>query len=475
MTIAALSVESRPAQTLWVTALGILLCFVNASTLNVALPVVAREVHASPLQASWILLIYMLVASVLILVFGRVGDLLGRRNIYLAGLVLLTVASVGCAVAWNIHSLLVMRALQAVGAAAIITNTSALIADVFPRSRLAAGLGTIATISALAQGLGPLMGGALVEWLGWRVLFWLNLPLGAIGIWAAYRVLDRTPKGSGGSFDWIGTLLSALAIGGWVYGLSMGGVYGWTDARVISALCTGSVGGLAFVISQKYLTQPLLDLSLFKDRTRAIAYVGILLVCMAQTASIVLAALFLQGVQGLDTATAGLHVVPLAIGMAVGSAVSVRWLRVSSATTVAGNGSALCALGLGLIAATLGPQTSSVVLGGGLLLTGLGLGTFIPPNTSTIMTGVSSELRGVCNGVRSTAMNLGFLLGAACSLTLATMDLLPEAQRAAFAGELRALASVQITIFINGCIQVFSILALLCAGVAILMWRVARR
>ena len=475
MTIAALSAESRPEQTLWVTALGILLCFVNASTLNVALPVVAREIHASPLQASWILLIYMLVASVLILVFGRVGDLLGRRNVYLCGLALLTVASVGCAVAWNIQSLLVMRALQAVGAAAIITNTSALIADVFPRSRLAAGLGTIATISALAQGLGPLMGGALVEWLGWRVLFLLNLPLGAIGIWAAYKVLERKPPRSAGSFDWTGSVLSALAMGAWVYGLSVGGVYGWSDARVISALCAGSIGGLAFVLSQRYLMHPLLDLSLFKNRTRAIAYLGVLLVCMAQTASIVLAALFLQGVQGLDTAAAGLQVVPLALGMAVGSAMSVRLLRVSSASRVAGNGSALCALGLGVIATTLGPQISSVVLGGGLLLTGLGLGTFIPPNTSTIMDGVSSELRGVCNGVRSTAMNLGFLLGAAGSLTLATMGLLPEAQRAAFAGELHSLAKDQVTTFINGCTEVFSLLALMCACVAILMWRIDQR
>lgn len=475
MTVAALSAQSRPEQTLWVAALGILLCFVNASTLNVALPVVAREIHASPLQASWILLIYMLVASVLILVFGRVGDLLGRRNVYLCGLTLLTVASVGCAVAWNIQSLLVMRALQAVGAAAIITNTSALIADVFPRSRLAAGLGTIATISALAQGLGPLMGGALVEWVGWRVLFLLNLPMGVIGIWAAFRVLERKPQRSAGSFDWTGSVLSALAIGAWVYGLSVGGVYGWTDARVMGALCVGGIGGLAFVLSQKSLPHPLLDLSLFKNRTRAIAYLGILLVCMAQTASIVLAALFLQGVQGLDTATAGLHVVPLAIGMAIGSAVSVRWLRVRPATTVSGNGSALCALGLGLIAATLGPQTSSIVLGAGLLLTGLGLGTFIPPNTSTIMEGVSPQQRGVCNGVRSTAMNLGFLLGATCSLTLATMDLLPMAQRAAFAGELRLLANDQVTGFINGCTEVFSLLALLCAGVALLMWRVDQR
>ena len=176
-----------------VTTLGVMLCFINASTLNVALPALVRDLGATAVQAGWILLSYMLLTTVLILVFGRLADLLGRRRLYLAGLATLVLASVGCGLAGNAEVLLMFRCLQAIGAAAVITNTTALLADAFPSHKLGLGLGINATISAAAQSLGPILGGVVVSTLGWRAIFLLNLPLGLIALYWAWRTLRRAP------------------------------------------------------------------------------------------------------------------------------------------------------------------------------------------------------------------------------------------------------------------------------------------
>ena len=294
-----------------VTALGVILCFVNASTLAVALPVVAQDLGASPMQASWVLLSYMLVTTALIPVFGRLADLFGRRRLYMTGLALLTLASVGCALASDAPTLLAFRCLQALGAASVITNTTALIVDAFPARMLGVGLGLNSTISAAAQSVGPMLGGALVGGLGWRAVFWINLPIGLFALVRAHRTLRRTPGRRHERFDVVGAGLSMVGLGGLVYGLSMTGPLGWASPQVLGGAAVAVVGLAAFVVSQRLRRDPLIDLALFADRERAAAYAAVLLVCMAQTASVLLIALFMQGVGGLDAFQAGLCVAPV--------------------------------------------------------------------------------------------------------------------------------------------------------------------
>ena len=150
-------------------SLGALLCFLNLSALNVALPAVARSLHASPTQASWILLSYMLVSTVCILSFGRLADLWGRRHLFLAGLGLFVVACAACAVAPSAEMMLASRACQALGAAGVMANTSALVSDAFGRRKMGLALGVLAMVAALAQVAGPLAGGFVVSWWGWRL------------------------------------------------------------------------------------------------------------------------------------------------------------------------------------------------------------------------------------------------------------------------------------------------------------------
>ncbi len=179
-------------QVLSVTSLGVILTGLNSSTLEVGLPSVARHFQATPTQASWFLLSYLLVNTVLILVFGRLADMVGRAPALRQRPRTFTVASLGCGFAPSAWALIGMRALQAVGASAIITNTTAQLTDAFPRRLLGTALGLNITVISAAQIAGPVVGGTLVTQLGWRWVFLFNVPVGVVGVfWAASRFAGR--------------------------------------------------------------------------------------------------------------------------------------------------------------------------------------------------------------------------------------------------------------------------------------------
>lgn len=436
----AIEEERQQAAHAWrvlgVTALGVTLCFVNASTLTVALPVVAHDLSGTPTQASWILLSYMLTTTVLIPVFGRMADLFGRRSLYLAGLGVLTLASVGCGLARSAEAMLVFRCLQAIGAASVITNTTALLTDAFPLRLLGVGLGLNATISAAAQSVGPMVGGALVGSLGWRAIFLMNLPIGLCALALAYRTLPRHRPAGGERFDAVGALLSMVGLGALVYGLSMSGPLGWSSTQVWGALLVAAVGLALFIASQRVRRDPLVDLSLFTDRARATAYATVLLLCMAQTSSLLLVALFLQGVQNLDSFHAGVSVAPVPLGMMVAAPIAGRLVGRFSSLSLSIAGQALCAAGLLVLAWVLAPGVSRVALGAGLLLIGIGTGMFLTSNNSGIMLSVPAHRRGVANAIRSALQNAGLVVGAALSMSIAIAALPAASQRAVYEGRL---------------------------------------
>lgn len=457
--------EAAQAQYGWrvltVTALGVMLCFINASTLNVALPVIARDLGASPSQASWILLSYMLVTTVCILVFGRLSDLFGQRRMYLLGLALLTVASVGGGLSTSTGMLLGFRCLQAVGAAAVIANTTALLTGAFPARHLAMGLGISATISAAAQGLGPLLGGVVVSLAGWRMIFLVNLPLGVLALVWAHRTLRVSAHRLHERFDLVGTGLSTLGLGSLVYALSMGGPHGWMSPDVVASGLAAALALTAFVASQTLRTHPLVDLGLFADRGRATAYACVLLICMTQTSSLLLMALFMQGVQGVDALGAGLAVAPVPVGMMLASPVAGRLTGRFAALSVSTAGLLLTALGLAGLALLLEAAISRIAMGACLLLIGMGNGLFLTSNNSGIMESVRPHRRSVANAVRATLQNTGLVAGAALATSIAISPLPPLSQRAAYAGQLSGSSAADIAGFVGGCRSALWLLCML--------------
>jgi EmrB/QacA subfamily drug resistance transporter len=423
-----------------VTSLGVLLAAANTSTLDVALPVVARHFDASASAASWTLLTYMLVNTVLILAFGRLADIIGRRRLYLIGLATLTAASLACGFAPSIIVLAALRGVQAIGAAAIITNTTAQLTDAFPARLLGTALGLNVAVASAAQVVGPVIGGAMASTWGWRAVFWFNVPTGVVGlVWARISLRHPLQRQRDERFDVLSAFLSLGMLGGLVIALSEGGALGWTSTPVLVGASVFVVTTPLFIVLQMHRPDPLVDLRLFADRQRSAAYVASFLLALARFAVVLLAALYLQAARGLGPFQAGIRVIPVAVGMMVASPLVGRLVHRFSARILSTSGLVLTGLGLLGLALRLHPETGDVELALWLALIGVGSGIFLTPNTSSIMSSVEPARRGIANGIRSMSQNSGYVVSVALSLGIVTSALPPEQKREAYAGTLSRL------------------------------------
>ncbi|MGW1213800.1 MFS transporter [Streptomyces sp. NPDC002499] len=444
------------------TAVGVVAVFLNMSGLAVALPTIARELGAGPGQADWILLGYMLVTTALILVFGRIADLVGRRRLYLAGLVVFTVATGLAALSPTAELLIAARVAQGVGAAAVITNNTALLTDVFPARSLGRALGWNVTVAALAQIAGPLVGGAATQLLGAHGLFVVCVPIGLLAIVASALVVPRTPptggdtvRRSGGArepFDLPGALLSSAMLTALVLTLTPGGtatVAGW-----LPWVCAGATLALftAFVVVQAKRSHPLVDVALLRTRAIALVLVAVLANAVGSYAVVLLASLHEQAVTGATSLQAGVLVTPVAVGTLLTSAVAGPLFDhfTPRALTTAGTAMTAC----GLLGFSLTLSTTAVPfpeVAPFLFLVGAGTGLFMTPSTSALMLSAPADRRGMANGLRSTTQNVGYLLSTALALAFTTTGLSEPARHAAYdgtLGTLNVLASGELSRFV---------------------------
>jgi EmrB/QacA subfamily drug resistance transporter len=425
-----------------VTSLGMMLCGLNSSTMDVALPVVAAHFHASASEATWIVLAFLLVNTSLILVFGRVADLVGRRRLYIVGLGVFTVASFLSGLAPNALSLAMLRGLQAVGAAALITNVTALLADAFPTRSLSTGLGLNVMAVSTAQMAGPVVGGALASSLGWRAAFWFNVPVGLIGLlWAMHTLRPSAPVTEREPFDLIGAVTASVGLAGLVLALAEGGAIGWTRPIVVVGALACVIGLPLFVAIERRRAYPMFDLRLLADRERAFAFGCAFLIAVARFAVVLLMSLYLQSAAGLDAFHAGLYVLPAAIGLAASSPIAGWLARRYDTRFLASAGVLVVVVGLIALASIISPSISRLQMNVCLLAVGCGTGLFMTPNTSSIMSGVRPSQRGMANGFRSSLQNTGFVVSTALGVALATTWLSDEDKREAYAGSLSQLSS----------------------------------
>jgi len=454
---------------------GALLCFLNLSALNVALPAVARSLHASPAQASWILLSYMLVSTVCILSFGRLADLWGRRRLFLAGLGLFVAACAACAFAPTAELMLASRVCQAVGAAGVMANASALVGDAFGRRRMGLALGVLAMVAALAQVVGPLAGGFVVSWWGWRVLFMLNVPIG-LGVLAwSWKVLPHGAAAGSERFDLAGAALSLVGIGCVTYALSMAGTRGWTSTPVWAFMLAGLCAIALFSGVQMRVASPLVDPSLFGEPGRRTAYAGILLLSMTQAAPLLLVALYLQACAGLPPSQAGLRIAPVAFGMLMAAPLAGAMTRRFRPESICVAGMLLAGCALALLAALLQPAIDAVQLSLCLWVLGLGIGSFVTPNNTSILQSVAPRRHGIANGVRSTLQNTGIMIGTALTLSVAMAQLPSSSQRVILGGGGAGLSTQDVAAFTQGACSALILLAVLRLAGAALIAASARR
>lgn len=458
-----------------VTSLGMTLTFLNTSTLNIALPVLTRHFRATAGQASWFVLAYLLVNTAFILVFGRITDLVGRRRLYMSGLAIITVASLASAFAPSAEALIALRALQGIGGAAILANTTALLVDAFPDRLLALGLSLNVTAASAANVLGPAVGGVLVTGLGWRAVFWFNVPVGIFGLWWARRVLPTKPAAghSAESFDYAGGILTVVILVLVVFVLSRGNELGWTGPVTIGLSVVALTLLLTLFVVERRAVHPLIDPVLFHSRARSMAYAATTMMSVAQSAVALLVSLFLQAIQGASPLQAGLWIMPLAGGIMVASPIAGRLASRIEPRKLSSSGFALTAAGLLLLARFIQADSSRLFLSVSTAAIGVGCGIFQAPNTASLMSGVPPGRRGIASGLRSTLQSTGQVVSTAMCLAIVTAAASASQRRAFYAGSVDR--SGHAGEFLDGFRTAFGVLFALClVGIAASLLRGGR-
>src|SRR5581483_9098800 len=287
------------------TSLGMLLATINSGTLIIALPDLERSLHTSLLELVWVILVYMIASTVLVLSAGRLSDQFGRKQAYIGGFLVFAVASLGAGFAGNGDQLILWRILQGIGSSFLFANAAALVTDAFPREELGFAMGANTMVAAIGLVLGPVLGGALVA-ISWQWVFWFNVPLALGGAaWGALilRALAKPDPQRG--LDLPGTAVFVAGLAGLVFGISQGGISSWNEPIVIWSLVAAAVLLPAFVLIELRGRAPMLDLTIFRDRMFSAATAAAFINGLSRFALLFVFVFFFQGAQGDDPITAG--------------------------------------------------------------------------------------------------------------------------------------------------------------------------
>jgi EmrB/QacA subfamily drug resistance transporter len=261
---------------LLVVAIGGFMAALNSASLIIILPTLQQDLNTQLTNIFWVLLAYTLASAVLLLVVGRLADLIGNKRIYLVGYAVFAAGSMLSALASNVNVLIAARFVQGVGGAMLTANASAIITHTFPKRQLGQALGVTSMVYAVGTTLGPIVGGLLTEAINWRMAFWVNVPIAVVGFWLASLYLysevgTRLPRGDARvrreRFDFLGAVLLALSFSALLYFVSLGPMYGWGSKQMLIVLNVATAASLLFIIWQLVARSPLLDLRLFRHRS----------------------------------------------------------------------------------------------------------------------------------------------------------------------------------------------------------------
>ncbi|GHG54228.1 MFS transporter [Streptomyces griseocarneus] len=438
---AAGSAERAPAVR-WALAglsLSMLLSSLGTSIANVGLPTLAQAFTASFQEVQWIVLAYLLAITTLIVGVGRLGDIVGRRRLLLAGISLFTGASVLCGVAPTLWLLIAARAAQGLGAAVMTALTMAFVGETVPKAKTGRAMGLLGTMSAIGTALGPSLGGALISGLGWRAIFLVNAPLGILTLLLARRhlPLDRQESRAGRArFDTVGTSLLALTLAAYALAMTLGrGSFG---ALNVALLVAAAFGVALFVRTQARAASPLIRSAMFRDPVLSASLAMSTLVSTVMMATLVVGPFYLARTLGLDEALVGLV---LSVGPLVAALTGVPAGRIADRfgaqrMTIAG----LVATAAGSCLLSLLP-TSLGVVGyiAPIVVVTAGYAVFQTANNTTVMADIRPDQRGVTSGMLNLSRNLGLVtgtsvMGAVFALASATTDVATAGSEAVATG-----------------------------------------
>lgn len=396
------------------------MAFIDGTVVNIALPAIQGSLGAGIAELQWVVNGYLLPLGALMLVGGGLGDRLGRRRIFVAGIVLFTLASVACAIAPTVGLLIAARAAQGIGAALLVPQSLALIAANFPRDVRGRAIGTWAAASAITTSLGPPIGGFLIDTLSWRVAFWINLPLAALALWLTLRhVPESRDEAASGPVDWPGAGLATLGFGALTYGLIGLEAAGAGRTVAIVAIVAGIVLLVLFVMAERRAANPVMPLPLFASRVFSGANIVTVLLYGALSGALFLLPFDLVVRRGLSAAEAGLTILPFGIVIGAMSRFMGGLADRHGPRPFMTLGPFLVALAAAWLALTL-PGYWVGVMAPAILLS-VGMGVVVSPLTTAVMNAVPTERSGAASGINNAASRLAGVFAVAIIGLAATL------------------------------------------------------
>lgn len=376
----------------------------DSSIVNIGLPLIARTFHIGVSGAiEWVIIGYLVIIAAVLLTFGRLADIVGRKPIFLTGLVIFVVGSALCGMAPSLWLLILARLFQGLGGALIFSVNIAMITSTFPNRGRGLALGLNAVVVSLGVALGPTIGGIITQYLSWRWIFYVNVPICLIVLLAGfYFYQERRPaRGESGRFDPIGAILLAIGFATVTLGLSFGQEWGWASSGTLSIVGVGIVALIIAIFVERRVEHPILDLHLVTNRTFALANISFMLCMMALFAPGFILPFYFEQLRGFSTIHTGLMLTPLPLSLAVAAPLSGSLADRFGSRWISPIGLTIACTGLILIS-QLNVQSTSWDVIWRLALTGFGQGLFQSPNTRTMMGAAPRDKQGEASGLLAT-------------------------------------------------------------------------
>ena len=411
-TLTPRTATANPWQALWAMLVGFFMILVDATIVSVANPSIMAALGASYDSVIWVTSAYLLAYAVPLLVAGRLGDRFGPKNLYLVGLTLFTVASLWCGLADSIGMLIIARVAQGLGAALLTPQTLSTITRIFPADRRGVAMSLWGATAGVATLVGPLAGGLLLDVLGWQWIFFVNVPVGIVGVGLALRLIPQLDTGTQ-RFDLLGMALSGIGMFMIVFALQEGQSHNW--APWVWGTIAGGIGFMAAFLFWQYLnpTDPLVPLRIFADRDFSLSNIGVATIGFVVTAMIVPVMFYAQEVCGLSPTRSALVVAPMAIASGVLAPFVGRIVDRSHPRPVIGFGFSLVAISLTWLSIEMTSATPIWRIVLPLTVTGVGMAFIWSPLAATATRNLPPHLAGAGSGVYNTTRQVGSVLGSA--------------------------------------------------------------
>jgi EmrB/QacA subfamily drug resistance transporter len=395
-----------------VIVIGTFMAILDSSIVNIAIPKMMAVFNASTDQIEWVLTGYMLTMAIVLPMSGLLGERFGLKNVYVFALIIFTIGSLLCGISWNLPSMIVARVIQAIGGGMIMPVSMTLIYKLVPREKIGIAMGFWGIAAMAAPAIGPTLGGYLIEYADWRLIFNVNVPIGILAIFSTAVLLDGSREKKVHKFDYVGSILIAISIFTLILGLNDANREGWGSPYIVSLFITSSLSIIAFIIVELNHSEPILDIRILKNYHFSLSLVLSSITSIALFGGIFLIPIYLQSFMGLTAVNAGLLMLPSSIATAIFMPISGKFFDKYGAKGMIVCGMALL-VGTTYLLSKVNLNTDLTYIMVVLIFRGIGIGVAMMPISTYGMSTVSNTQVGKASALSGTVRQVAGALGIA--------------------------------------------------------------